>query len=263
MMKKFTRLLVCLGGLAALPVWAQVVIPQSNPSTATVSDARERARLHTELGSLYFQAGNEAVALEEIGIALEADASYASAYSVRGLVNASLRQYPEAEADFKKALSLAPGDPDVSNNYGWYLCQQGRETESIAYFLVAVKNPLYRTPDMAYTNAGTCALRAGDREGARAYLSRALGFVGGNSAPVAQLQLAKLAYLENSLTEARNRLMEVMQAISQPPAEALWLGIRIERKLGNKSDEASMAAQLRRRYPASNEYQEFLKGHYD
>lgn len=253
-----------LAGLAgaALPLQAQVVIPESTHTTQVATDSRTRARLHTELAAMYFQDGNMAVALEETGIAIEADANYASAYSVRALVHAELREFAAADADFKKAISLAPGDPDINNNYGWFLCQQNRAAESIAYFLSAIKNPLYSTPERAYSNAGACAIKAGDLEAAREYLLQALRRAQ-DGAPLAQLQLAKLAYLQGSLVEARNRFMEVMRVTAQPTPEALWLGLRIERKLGNKAEEESMAAQLRRLYPASPEFQEFLKGNYE
>lgn len=47
---------------------------------------------------------------------------------------------------------------------------------------------------------------------------------------------------------------------SSPGPEILWLSLRVERRLGNKADEESLAAQLRRKFPDSSEYQEFLKG---
>jgi type IV pilus assembly protein PilF len=50
--------------------------------------------------------------------------------------------------------------------------------------------------------------------------------------------------------------------MGQPSAEALWLGVRLERKLGNRVAEGSYAAQLRSRHPTSPEYQEFLKGNF-
>lgn len=250
-------------GLLALPVSAQVVVPESTHTTGVSSDARTRARLHTELGAMYFQDGNMAVALEEAGIAIAADPNYASAYSVRALVNTGLREFAAAEADFKRAVSLAPGDPDINNNYGWFLCQQrDRAKESIPFFMNAIKNPLYSTPDRAYTNAGACALKIGDFEAARDFLVQAMR-VAPDGGLAAQLQLAKLAYTQGNLEEARNRFSEVMQASGQPSAEALWLGVRIERKQGNKAEEGSLAAQLRRMYPTSSEYQEFLKGNYE
>ena len=38
-----------------------------------------------------------------------------------------------------------------------------------------------------------------------------------------------------------------------PPAEALYLGMCIERKLGDRSAEASYVSQLRNRFPDSAE----------
>jgi type IV pilus assembly protein PilF len=265
-MKPMKQLLACLClasclFLPAPPLMAQTVVPQSAPDSRSTDD---RARLHTELASQYLQGGVLSVALEEVNIAIQIDSSYALAYSTRALVHASLREFPAADADFRKALSLAPSDPEISNNYGWYLCQfQGRHREAIPHFLNAIKNPLYTTPDIAYTNAGECAMKANDFEGARNYLQQALRFGRGGSAPLAQLRLAGLAYREANYTEARNRLMDVMRIISEPNAEILWLGIRIEHKLGNKSEEGSLLAQLRRLYPTSDEYQSFLKGNYD
>ena len=48
-----------------------------------------------------------------------------------------------------------------------------------------------------------------------------------------------------------------------PSAEALWLAVRLERKLGNKAGEGNYASQLRGRYPTSKEYQAFLKGNFE
>lgn len=253
-----------LAGLSALmPAGAQQMIDTAPQGPSTIaSDPRSRAKIHTELGALYFQGGNMAVALEELKIALEADSSYAPAYSVRGLVRTYLRETDAAEEDFRRALRLAPEDPEVNNNYGWFLCQSGKERQSIAYFLNAVKNPLYSTPDRAYANAGGCALKAGDLEGAERYLQQAIR-LSRDSAVGARVDLASLNYRRGTLEEARRLINEALQAMEPASPEALWLALRIERKLGNRQSEGALAAQLRRRYPGSREYQEFLKGNFE
>ena len=157
---------------------------------------------------------------------------------------------------------MAPGDPEVNNNYGWFLCETGKERQSIVYFLNALKSPLYETPDRAYTNAGTCALKAGDLEGAQSYLLKAIQ-LSRDGAVTARFQLARLFYRRNILEEARVYLNEAVKMMEPPSAEAIWLGLRIERKLGNKVAEGSYASQLRSRYPSSSEYQEFLKGNFE
>jgi type IV pilus assembly protein PilF len=227
-----------------------------------VGDARERAKIHTELGAIYFQAGNNAVALDELQIAINSDLGYFPAYSVRGLVRLGLKEYDKAEGDFHRALDIAPNDPEVNNNYGWYLCQTGKERQSIAYFLNALKSPLYETPDRAYTNAGACAVKAGDLEGAQNYLLKALQ-LSRDGAMTARLELAKLFYRRGILDESRIYLNDSLRMMEPPSADALWLGLRLERKLGNRGAEAGYASQLRSRYPSSPEYQEFLKGSFE
>jgi len=226
------------------------------------SDPRHRAKVHTELGAAYFQAGNPAVALEHLSTALNVDSGYYQAYSIRGLVYGSLKEYGKAEQDFQSALKIAPNDPEVNNNYGWYLCDTGKERQSIGYFLNALKNPLYETPGIAYANAGSCAMKAGDLDGAQHYLLQALQFAGDGGLG-ARLQLARLFYQRGNLDESRVYLGEVLKQMAAPSADALWLAIRIERRLGNKAAESGFAAQLRGRYPTSPEYQEFLKGNFE
>ncbi|WP_434515774.1 type IV pilus biogenesis/stability protein PilW [Dechloromonas sp. ARDL1] len=249
--------------LSTLPAHAQQY--QFNNSAAQeqkTTDPRNRARIHTELAALYFQAGSYAVALDELQIALNADSSYYQAYSIRGLVRTALKENDKAESDFRKALDMAPNDPEVNNNYGWYLCETGKERQSIAYFLNALKSPLYETPDRAYTNAGSCALKAGDLDGAQNYLLKALQ-LSSDGAVQARYELSKVFYRRGIFEESRIYLNDALKMMEPPSAEALWLGLRIERKLGNRVAEGSFASQLRSRYPSSTEYQEFLKGNFE
>jgi len=239
---------------------------QSNsaPAAATVApaDSKSRAKVHTELAALYFQAGNMAVALDELRLAIELDSRYAHAYSVKGLVHANLRENDQAEAQFRKALDLAPQDPEINNNYGWFLCQTGKERQSIAYFLNALKSPLYSTPDLAYANAGGCALKAGDLEGAETYLYQAIRF-SRDGGLIPRTQLASLYFQRGKLAEARNLINGVLKDTTQPTAEALWLALRIEKKMGNSEAEGALAVQLRGRHPTSQEYQDFLRGRFE
>jgi type IV pilus assembly protein PilF len=272
-------LAVCLGACFALAAHAQqnlewikemptsppqgrIMVPEMDAPQAKPADPKYRAKIHTELAAAYYQAGNPAVALEEVRIALEADPGHVQAYSVRGLVHAQLKEYAKAEEDFQRALKIAPKNPDVNNNYGWFLCETGQPRQSIQYFLNAVKDPLYETPEVAYANAGRCALKAGDMDGAQEYLLQALR-VAKSQVPETRYQLANVFYLRGNLDESKVYLNEAVKTMEPPTPEALWLGIRLERKLGNKAGEGSYASQLRSRYPTSKEYQLFLKGNFE
>lgn len=217
---------------------------------AVTSAATQRARAHTELGTAYFQAGNMAVALEEVRIAVSADRNYAPAYNLSGLVHMYLRENQVAEQNFVEGLRLAPADPEISNNYGWFLCQTGREKEGIAQFISAVKNPLYGTPELSLTNAGVCAMQVDDMAVAEDYLTKALRL--GRNTSSALLQLGHLNFRLKRYLDAKDFLARLHNQ-SDPTAESLWLALRVERALGDRKAEAGFTSQLRRRFPDSKE----------
>ena len=105
-------------------------------------------------------------------------------------------------------------------------------------------------------------MKAGDLDGAQNYLLEALR-LSRNSAPATRYKLAELLYQRGNLDEAKVYLGEAIKAMEPPSAEALWLAVRLERKLGNKAGEGNYASQLRGRYPTSKEYQAFLKGNFE
>ena len=217
---------------------------------------REGARIHTELGAGYYQQGQTGVALEEFTEATRIDPDYALAYNGLGLVYDRLGEDAKADASFKKSLQLEPGNPESHNNYGTFLCSRNRIDESIVQFSDAVKDPLYGTPEMAYLNAGICSLKKKDEKGAEAYLQKALQIQ-----PLlhqAAYQLALIQFNRGEHEQARKSLVNAL--VSNPTADTLWLGIRVERRLGDKDAESSYALQLRRKYPNSEQTKALLSG---
>jgi type IV pilus assembly protein PilF len=221
---------------------------------------QQRAKIHTELGSLYLIDGRSAIALEEARIALSADPNYAPAYNLLGLTHMVLNESRLAEDNFLKAIGLAPGDPEISNNYGWFLCQNSREKASMAYFMAAANNPLYTTPTKPYTNAGICSVRLKDDKAAEDYLFTALRLSPTNTQ--ALFWLADIAYRQGRQSEARQWTTDIEKMV-EPTAEVIWLALRIERKLGNREAEARYASQLRRRFPGSPEHRLLTQGQFD
>jgi type IV pilus assembly protein PilF len=210
---------------------------------------KSRARAHTDLGAVYYQQKQLEIALEEFNNAVKIDPSFASAYNGLGLVNAELGKDDIADASFRKSIQLEPSNSEAHNNYGSFLCGRNRIDESIVEFLAAVKNPLYATPAMAYTNAAICSMRKKNMAGAEQYLQQALQIDPLSQA--AAYQLASLQFKRNDAVAAKKTLQNVM--LSRPGPEVLWLGIQIERVVGGKDAEASYALQLRRQYPDSEQ----------
>jgi type IV pilus assembly protein PilF len=216
------------------------------------------ARVHTELAGLYYERGQYGVALEETGQALQADPNHAQAYSVRGLVHMTLREDEQAEEDFKKSLSLDKNNSDAHNNYGWFLCQRGREKESIPHFMAALKDPLYRTPGRAFLNAGICSRKMGSNKDAEEFFQRAL--VAQPGMPQALLALAEMSFAGGDYSAAKRYFADFSKASDDLTAEQLWLAVRISRKTGDRNSEASYGLQLRKRFPDARETELMMSG---
>lgn len=255
-----------MAALIVLIVWYVFALAQSSTDTPArtgapqPSDPRSRAKIHTDLGAAYLQDGKMAIALEELRMATTADPGYAPAYNVLGLIHMYLRENLLAEDSFRQALRLAPDDSDILNNYGWFLCQTSREKESVAYFLKALKNPLYSTPIKPYLNAGMCSARARDDVAAEDYLIKALRYEAKH--PQALFELAEINLRKGKLSEAKRFADELAHQVDAS-AETLWLQLRIERQLGDAKTERILANQLRRKFAQSDEYQKLLKGQYE
>lgn len=215
------------------------------------------ARLHTELGAGYYARHQQNVALEELNEALKVDAKYAPAHSILGLVYMELKEDGKAEQSFRMAIDLAPQDPEIHNNYGWFLCQKSQFKTAIEQFNLAAKHPLYRTPEVALVNAGLCSARMGEIKEATQYFTRALTIQA--SLPLAYFGLAEISYKSAQFEDARNHMKGVMQA-TNPPPQALLLGACIERRLGDRTAELSYTQQLRNRYPDSRELKQLQSG---
>lgn len=248
-----------VGGCATQPVAPELQSTTSN-TTGDESDARNRARIHTELAAGYFDLGNIGVALEEINIALQADAGYHTAYSIAGLIYAALKEDRRAEESFNRAIRLSPTDPDANHNYGGFLCQRKRELEGIKYLLIAVQNPLYATPDRSLVAAGSCARSRGDDAAAQVFFQRAITLR--PTQPQALYQLAELAFAARNYAAAQGYLRRFGD-VAVPGANALWLAIRVERRLGNALGEASFTQQLRKNFPDSPEAAALQAGRFE
>jgi type IV pilus assembly protein PilF len=233
----------------------------------TASDqtsAEKRATIRLQLAVGYYQEGKYEIALDEVKQAIAATPDYADAYGLRALVYTALGELALADENYQRALKLAPHNPDLANNYGSFLCQSaGKPKEAMAYFDAALKNPVYRSPVSALVNAGNCALRLKRSEAAERYLLDALRY--NPELPATSAGLARVYFERRDFERAGffiNRLTAAAK-LDTLSADVLWLAMRVQRKLGDRASEASLASQLRRRFPGSPEYAAFERGAFD
>ena len=114
--------------------------------------------------------------------------------------------------------------------------------------LTAARNPLYRTPEAALTNAGVCARGIPDNEAAEEYFRQALAHVPGYRE--ALIQLADLNYMTEDYFQARAFLERYLQ-YGPASADALILGVRIEVAQGDEPAAAAYKQRLETEFPSA------------
>jgi type IV pilus assembly protein PilF len=75
-------------------------------------------------------------------------------------------------------------------------------------------------------------------------------------------QMAEITYVRRDYGAAKNYLNRLTN-VAPATAEVLWLGVRVERRLGDRNSEASYALQLRNKFPNSSEAQALHAGQFE
>jgi type IV pilus assembly protein PilF len=230
----------------------------------TASDEPEgarRARVRLELASAYYSRGQMTTALDEVKQAIIADPTMAAAFNLRGLIYSNLGDKVLAEESFRRALSLNRRDADVMQNYGWYLCQEGRFDEAHALFLQALEVPNYRDSPRTLLAKGVCQARSGQLPAAEVTLQRAYELEPSN--PAIGVNLAEVLLKRGNLDRSRFIIRRVNSQADVVNAQTLWLAARIEHKLGNRDTAQSLGDQLRARFPQSPEAGAYERRQFD
>lgn len=243
----------------SLPDMNNAGLPVAASSTDPEQTAH-RARIRMQLAMGYFEQGQTQVALEEVNQALVADPNLVDGYSLRGLIYMRLDDPTKAEDSFRRAIVINPRDGNVRHNYAWLLCQQQRYADAQQQFTAALAAPGYADSAKTYMTKGICHLQAGQRVEAERALTQAYEIDAAN--PVIGYNLALLLYQRGEYARTQFYVRRVNNG-QLSNAESLWLGIRTERRLGNREAVGELSNQLKRRYPQSREARDLEAGKFD
>jgi type IV pilus assembly protein PilF len=232
----------------------------ANPTRTAEADARTRARARADLAAGYYRSGQLAIALEEARRATQIDPNYAEAFSLLGLIYMDMNDRREAEDNFQRALKIDPASSELANNYGWFLCQGGREKEGVEYFDRALRDPLYPTPARAAQNAGTCLMKVKDYSTAEKYLRRSFELDASN--PITKYQLSR-TYLALGQVDRASFYYDLLRRSVESSPQTIWLGLRIARANGDLRTESQLANELRERFPRSPETAALARGDFN
>jgi type IV pilus assembly protein PilF len=206
--------------------------------------------INLELGVDYLRKGNLSEAKDKIERALSQNPRNAKAHSAAGMLYSRLNDVDKADSHFDRAIALGDNNAEILNTYAAFLCTHDRYDKGEKVALKAAGDQLYKTPEIAYLNAGNCARNGGRPKDAEDSYRRAL-----KASPrfgAALFQMADLAYSQNEFMSAR-AFLERYQSVARVSASSLWLAVRIERGLGNTRAANDYARRLRDDYPSSPE----------
>jgi type IV pilus assembly protein PilF len=232
----------------------------ATPEVFTESDvpeARKRATNRLKLAVLYFQDAKYNFALDEIKQAILTDPLWFEPYGMRGLIYLQTGDYALAEASLQKALAINPGASDVKHNYGFLLCKINRPAEALKLYGAALADPNYGQRAKTWAEQGRCQLAHDQKTEAEASFMRSYELDAGNAAT--GFSLSALLFQRGELVRAQFYTRRINNS-EQAGAESLWLGIKIERSLGNRDAQAQLEAQLRRRFAQSAEAMALERG---
>lgn len=177
-----------------------------------------------------FRAGKLDLAAQQARQALKGDPKLADAHSLLGAIANARGDAAGTGKHYQQAAALAPMVGAHANNYGTWLCGNGKAAESLAWFDRAIADPDYATPMAALSNAGACAYRIGQPERAQASWRQALAL--DPTEPQSLAGMASLQFARGQYLEAR-AFAERWLAIAPADVDALQLAAKIEEKLGD------------------------------
>ena len=212
---------------------------------------QKASAVNVQLGIGYLQQNKLELASEKLEKAVRQDPNSAAAHNAYAILQDRLQQLDKAEYHYRRATELDPKDSQAANNYGAFLCRNGRELEAEEYFLQAIKNPLYRTPEYAYTNAAICLLKIDRATRAREYLRKALASK--SDFATALIAMADILFEEGDY-EGAKLYIDRYHLVARASAKSLWLGIRNTLELDSNADISEYAERLKKEFPDSEEY---------
>lgn len=206
------------------------------------------------LGAGYLRQGRTDLAIERLQRALAQNPRLVEAHSTIALAYDQIGALEEAETHYLRATQLDPSNSAAANAYAVFLCnRQNRWADAEPYFRRAAENPTYATPEVALTNAGTCARSAGRNEEAAEYFRAALAR--SPSYADALLNMMELSYQSGNYLQARAFVQRFLAARG-PTAPVLLMCFNVERELNDAAAAERCAMQLRSGFQGSPELQQ-------
>lgn len=219
-------------------------------------EGRDQAQdAYVSLGMGYLERGATEKAKVPLKKALDLDPSSPDAHAALALVFQLEMETELADQHYRKAISLRGNDARLLNNYGSFLYEQKRYPEALERFTAASQDNMYQERSRVFENIGLTLVQLDRSEEAKASFNRALRL--NSRQPRALLEMALLSYQEQNYVPA-NAYYKAFSELSEQNSQSLLLGARLARVFDDRNLAASLGLQLKRLYPGSAEYSQYL-----
>jgi len=143
-------------------------------ASAPTAEDLKNAEVHYKIGMSHWTEQRLHDASIEFQKAINLNPKDKFSLNALGLLNTEFEKYEEAVSCYKRAIAIDPNYSDAMNNLGATYVRIRKWDEAINYFKEALKNPLYSTPEMAYSNMGWAFYNQNDYISAADALKKAL-----------------------------------------------------------------------------------------
>ena len=104
------------------------------PHDTTQEDKQSAAQIHIH-GAVWYSVQEHLKEAETaLNKAVGFDDKYVPAHTLLAILYWRINRMPEADQEFRTAISLDPSNGDTNNNYGKFLCERGNRQDAMKYF---------------------------------------------------------------------------------------------------------------------------------
>ncbi len=228
----------------------------NTPVVVNQANDKEIAMTRVTLGLGYLKMGNMTQAKLNFEKAKRAAPNLVQVYTAFAHYYDTVGEVDLTIAAYKKALSIKADDADTLNNYGVFLCRQGRIAEAKKQLLKAIQVPSYLLVSQSYENIALCQLKENNFIDAEKYLKKSITHSPNNAS--ALVQMVRLQYAKGDYKAAETYLSHFEKSTRRFKPEPLALAFKLYSKQGRNKTAKSYAGMLVKMFPQSFEAKQYI-----
>jgi type IV pilus assembly protein PilF len=213
-------------------------------------NSKDQADVYLKMGVRYLEMNELKIAKEKLEKSIDLDSSSSEAHNALAVLFERIKRTEDAEDHYKEAISNDSESPQPRNNYGRFLCEEGRYKEGHRHLSIAYNMPLNSRKWFSFTNAGLCYLKQHDMKNAEIYFRQALKV--NPSYPPALLEMQKMSYRLHKFVSALAFLQRYL-SVSPASSTTLWYAYRTELGLKKPLEAEKYKNKLLLNFPDSEE----------